>query len=147
MSSELSIRSAKKLKGDRKREEGLWRKFSNGQRCKSVVGIFSCSGNNLRTHERMLRGRRELPHLHSSGNGTDLPTTVTQSAKCQEDSNSRVMRFKKQARKKNPKQIPELTHLHEYGPFQNLQVICHLFIPLMLRGHEITLASSLLKLS
>lgn len=41
MSSELSIRSAKKLKGERKREEGLWQTLPNGKWRKGVSRILS----------------------------------------------------------------------------------------------------------
>lgn len=47
MSSELSIRSAKKLKGEREREKGLWQKLPDGEWYRAVSGI-QVSGTSLR---------------------------------------------------------------------------------------------------
>lgn len=46
MSSELSIKSAKKLKGEREREKGLWQKLPSGEWHRAVSGILS--GTTLR---------------------------------------------------------------------------------------------------
>lgn len=94
MSSELSIRSAKKLKGGRKFE-----KFLSGEGCKSVLGIFSCSGTTFRP--TMLGGRCEFLYLYSSGFGDriDLSMKVTQSAKSHEDFNSKIIGVRKQGKK------------------------------------------------
>lgn len=112
MSSELSIRSAKKLKGEKKKREK--RDFGKSFHVGSGAKVFQAflARNNFHTTRRTLRGRRrEFPHLHSSGCGNrTLIHEVTQPIKCHKDFSSKTMKFKKQGRRKTKLNTRTNTH-------------------------------------